>query len=99
MYTTNPHMPKLRMEAVRLVKHQGWSTRQVARYTGYNQSVIVKWCKKDPTGGWRQIETKSSKPNKHPKQLSNNMINQIVQTRLDIKRSSEVVHRVLCDKG
>ena len=54
-YTTNPKLPKARMEAVRLVKYRGWSTRQAARHTGHNQSAIVKWCKKDPTGGWRHI--------------------------------------------
>lgn len=99
MYTINPKLPKVRMEAVRLVKYRGWSTRQVARYTGYSQSVIVKWCKKDPTGGWRPIETRSSKPNKHPNQLSKNMVNEIVKTRLEIKRSSEVIHLVLQEKG
>ena len=98
-YTINPKLPRVRMEAVRLVKYRGWSTRQVARYTGYSQSVIVKWCKKDPTGGWRPIDTRSSRPNRHPKQLSNNMVNEIIKTRLDIKRSSEVVHFALAEKG
>lgn len=92
-------MPKLRMEAVRLVKCRGWSTRQAARYTGYSQSAIVKWCRKDPTGGWRRIETKSSKPNHHPKELSNELISEIVKTRLNLKRSSEVIHKVLSEKG
>ena len=27
------------MEAVRLVKYRGWSTRQVARYAGYSQCL------------------------------------------------------------
>lgn len=92
-------MPKLRMEAVRLVKYRDWSTRQVARYTGYSQSAIVKWCRKDLTGGWRRIETRSSKPRHHPEQLSNDLISEIVKTRIDIKRSSEVIHKVLSEKG
>jgi len=92
-------MPKLRMEAVRLVKYRGWSTRQVARYTGFNQSAIVKWCNKDPTGGWRRIETKSSKPDHRPKQISDDLISEIVETRLNLKRSSEVIHKVLKEKG
>src|SRR3989338_7314681 len=98
-YTTNPKLPKVRMEAVRLVKHQGWSTRQVARYTGYNQSVIVKWCKKDPTGGWRRIPTRSSRPHSHPRQLKPDMVKRIVSQRLKHNRCSEVVHQELINQG
>src|SRR3989344_151077 len=98
MYTTNSKMPKLRMEAVRLVKYRGWSTRQVARYTGYNQSVIVKWCRKDPTGGWRPIETKSSKPNKHPNQLSNEVVDRGLQEK-GINISISSVKRTLDRKS
>ena len=98
-YTTNPHMAKLRMEAVRLVKYRGWSTRQVARYTGYSQSVIVKWCGKDPTGGWRPIPTISSRPKHHPGQLSEKMVQAIVEKRCALKRSAEVVHKALWLEG
>ncbi len=92
-------MPKLRMEAVRLVKYRDWSTRRVSRYTGFSQSAIVKWCRKDPTGGWRRIGTKSSRPDHHPNQLSDDLVSEIVRTRLNLKRSSEVIHRVLSEKG
>lgn len=98
-YTTNPHMPRIRMEAVRLVKYRGWSTRQVARYTGFNQSVIVKWCRKDPTGGWRQIPTHSSRPHRHPRQLSNQAVRAIVKKRIELKRSAEVIHKALIEDG
>jgi len=98
-YTINPKLPVVRMMAVRLVKYRGWSTRKVARYTGYNQSAIVKWCKKDPTGGWRRIETRSSRPNGHSRQLSKEMIDAILDTRRRLKRSSEVVHKELIDHG
>ncbi len=60
-YTTNPKLPKIRRDAVRLVKYRGWSTRRVARHFGYSQSAVVKWCKKDPTGGWHEIPTESKK--------------------------------------
>jgi putative transposase len=99
MYTKNPHMPKLRMEAVRLVKYRGWSTRQVARYTGFNQSAIVKWCKKDPTGGWHRIPTQSSRPNHHPKELRRGVIEKILAIRIKTKRTSEVVHQELVNRG
>lgn len=99
MYTTNPHMPKLRMEAVRLVKYRGWSTRKVARYTGFSQSVIVKWCKRDPTGGWHRIPTRSSRPHRHPKALKEEVVRKIVGLRLATKRTSEVVHQELLNQG
>jgi putative transposase len=99
MYTTNPNMPKLRMEAVRLVKYRDWSTRKVARYTGFSQSVIVKWCKKDPTGGWRRIPTKSSRPKHHPKELGRDIIEKIIKIRIATKRTSEVVHQGLLNQG
>lgn len=99
MYTTNPHMPKLRMEAVRLVKHQGWSTRKVARHTGFNQSTIVKWCKKDPTGGWHRIPTRSSRPDHHPGALKPEIVHDIVAQRQKHHRCAEVVHQELVNRG
>lgn len=99
MYTNNPQMPKARMEAVRLVKYRGWSTRKTARHTGFSQSAIVKWCKKDPTGGWRRIQTESSKPHHHPKQLADEVVKKIIYIREKTKRTSEVVHQELSNQG
>ena len=99
MYTTNPHMPRLRMEAVRLVRYRHWSTREVARYTGFNQSAIVKWCKKDPTGGWHRIPTRSSRPNSHKKQLDGKIVERIITIRKEHGRTSEVVHQQLINEG
>lgn len=99
-YTTNPNLPRVRMEAVRLVKYRGWSTRKVARHMGFSQSAIVKWCKKDPTGGWRRIPTKSSRPKSHPKQLSDEVIRRIIDLRIKTKgRCSEVIHKHLLNEG
>src|SRR5229473_3564008 len=98
-YTTNPHMPKVRMQAVRLVKYRGWSTRKVALHTGYSQSVIVKWCAKDPTGGWHRIPTKSSRPKHHPKELTSDLVSAIIRTRLKRRRCAEVVRQELCNDG
>lgn len=87
------------MEAVRLVKYRGWSTRKVSRYTGFSQSVIVKWCKKDPTGGWRRIPTISSRPNHHPRELKENVVQKILEIRRSHGRTSEVVHGELVNLG
>lgn len=98
-YTQNPHMPKLRMQAVRLVKQQGWSTRKVARYTGFSQSAIVKWCEKDTNYGFSPIPTQSSKPLHHPHALSASIVSQIVEKRKRLKRSAEVIHQTLWNEG
>ena len=98
-YTKNPHLPKVRREAVRLVKQEGWSTRKVARHLGYTQSAIVKWCAKDPTGGLRQIETKSSRPRTSPRALSRDVVAAIVKKRVGRRRCGQVIHRELLADG
>ncbi len=97
-YTTNPHMPRIRREAARLV-YRGWSTRKVARHFGFSQSVIVKWFKKSKIYGYHSIPTKSSRPKRHPKELGENVIKQIIEIRLKTKRTSEVVHQTLLNQG
>lgn len=67
-YTTNEKLPKLRAEAVNMVR-DGKSTRTVARYFGYAQGTIVKWCKRAPNWRVRCIETKSSAPKTSPRSL------------------------------
>lgn len=91
-------MAKLRKKAVYLVKQKGWSTYQVARHFGYTQSCIVKWCQKDPTGGFGDIPTKSSRPHSHPSELPSDIVRTIVDIRLEHNRSAEVVHKRLKDE-
>ncbi len=59
-YTTNPRMPRVRMDAVRLV-HSGWSQAKVARHMGYPQGTISKWVKKAPAN--RRLRTKAREKN------------------------------------
>lgn len=99
MYTTNPHLPRLRMQAVRLVKQSGWSTRKVARYTGFSQSAIVKWCQKDREYGMRSIPTLSSRPKSHPRTLKEEVVEKIVAVRKRKGRCAEVVHQELLNQG
>ena len=98
-YITNYKLPKLRMEAVRLVKYQGWSTRQVSRHVGYNQSTIVRWCKKDLTGGWKLIPTESSRPLKSPLALSSRIVSAIIKKRVGRRRCGQVIHQELKREG
>ena len=98
-YSKNPELPKVRREAVRLVKQEEWSTRKVARHLGYTQSAIVKWCAKDPTGGWRRIETLSSKPRHSPHALSREIVAAIIKKRVGRRRCGQVIHRELLADG
>lgn len=98
-YSMNPHLPRVRREAVYLVKQKGWSTRKVARHFGYTQSAVVKWCKKDPTGGFRKIQTRSSKPKCSPRSLSRDVVHAIITKRVGRRRCGQVIHRELLADG
>lgn len=98
-YTKNPELPKVRQEAVRLVKQQGWSTRKVARHFGYTHSAVVKWCAKDPTGGFRRIETVSSRPKRSPRALSRQVVSAIIRERVGRRRCAEHVYHALVKHG
>lgn len=98
-YTKNPALPRVRRDAVRLVKQKGWSTRKVARHFGYTQSAIVKWCAKDETGGFRTIPTLSSKPKRSPNALSRKVVFAIIKKRVGRRRCGQVIHRELLADG
>jgi transposase InsO family protein len=98
-YSKNPELPKVRREAVRLVKQEGWSVRKVARHFGYSHSAVVKWCAKDPTGGFRKIETQSSKPKHSPRALPRDIVSAIIKKRIGRRRCGQVVHRELLNDG
>jgi transposase len=97
-YTTNPQLPKVRAQAVELVRN-GWSTRQVARHLGYSHSSVVRWSKRVPSIGRREIPTRSSRPHSHPKALSLEIVKCILEKRKKRNRCAEVVHRELLNDG
>lgn len=92
-------MPRVRREAVNLVCYRGWSMRQVAKYTGFNPSTISRWVKLDPTGGWRIIPTKSSRPRHHPAELSPEIIYRILEIRGERNQCAEIIHWRLAQEG
>lgn len=97
-YTTNPHLPHVRMEAVKLVR-AGWSTRTAARHLGFSQGAIVKWVRRAPPDGRMVIPTMSSRPHRHPRQLSLNMVQTILSYRERTRRCAEVIHHLLGKDG
>ncbi len=98
-YTKNPHMPKVRQDAVQLVKYRGWSMRKVARRYGVHPSTVMKWCRKDPTGGWREIPTLSSRPKTSPRALPREIVQAIIRKRVGRRRCGQVIHRELLADG
>ena len=97
-YTTNPYLPRVRRDAADLVR-RGWGVRKVARYVGVSPGTITKWVKKAQEIGYHPIPTKSSRPKKHPKQLSEKLIREIYDKRVSTKRCAEVIHQELINDG
>lgn len=96
-YSKNPHLPKVRQDAVRLV-YQGWSMRKAARRFGVEPSTVSRWCKQDPTGRY-QLETKSSRPKRSPRALSSKIVSAIIEKRVGHRRCGQVIHQELLRDG
>ena len=97
-YTTNPNLPKVRMQAVNLV-YQGWKVRKVARYIGVTPGTISKWMRKDHCYGLRPIPTLSSRPHSHPYALKEEIVDAILKLRKKHNRCAEVIHQDLVNQG
>lgn len=96
----NPNLPKLRLEAANLVIKRGWSTRQTARYTGFDHSTIVRWVNKAKIQNNRHaIPTESSRPRGHPSQLDPEIVQAILARRKIHNRCAEVIHHELNRDG
>src|SRR3989344_5456270 len=96
-YTINENMPKLRQRAAELVS-KGWSARKVGRYLGFHHTAVMKWVRKSRKIGYHPIPTRSSRPDHHPRQLDQKLVKAIIEKRLAVKRSAEVVHQELLNE-
>lgn len=99
-YTQNPHLPRLRMQAVQLVR-RGWSIRKVARHTGFHPSTIMRWVRKAERRArrYRTLPTESSRPHSHPRALPDNIVAAIIEERKKHHRCAEVVRYTLQQRG
>lgn len=97
MYTTYNLLPRVRMEAVRLVKEKSWSTRQAARHFGFTHSAVVKWLKKADflSQNSQLIPTQSSKPNHSPRALDQEIVRAILELRTERNQCAEILHHRL----
>src|SRR3989338_6707554 len=97
-YTTNQYISRLRMKAAQLVIRDGWSTRQVARYTGYNQSSVVRWVGQARNSNLLVIPTRSYRPHHHPHSLFPEIVKKILEYRAERNQCAEILyHRLLQD--
>lgn len=97
-YSLNPHLPRVRWEAVRMLR-LGKSTREVARHFGFHQSSIVRWAKKARVLNPGPIDTESSRPQTSPRALSQKTVRAIIEKRLERNRCGQVVHQELLRMG
>jgi transposase-like protein len=97
-YSNNPNLPRVRGEAVALVR-KGWSIRKVARHLGFTHSAVVKWVAKTKQRGYGPIPTRSPRPKKHPHALAGAVVDAIITERIGRRRCAEHVHQALKKKG
>lgn len=95
-YTTNEKIGRVRVLAIRMVL-SGKSTRETARYFGYNQSTIVRWYKRRHEVWHKkgELPTRSSRPHTSPRRTPRDIEAKILVTRETLKRCSEVVYEQL----
>lgn len=101
MYTIYNRLPRIRMEAVRLVQ-AGRSVRQVARHFGFTHSAVVKWVDRArflPQNA-RLIPTRSSRPEHSPRVLDTNVVRAILELRAERNQCAEILHhRLVSERG
>lgn len=82
-----------------MVRQEGRSVSEVARYFGYTKGAVSKWCQKVPMAGAHEIPTRSSRPHHSPNELSRDIVDKIVAYKKKYKRCSEVIHQHLLNDG
>ena len=98
-YSKNPHLPKVRRDAVNLVKYRKWSMRKVARHFGVEPSTVSRWCKHPWGDGSHEIPTRSSRPKTSPSALSKEIVEAIVEKRIGRRRCGQVIYHELFNDG
>jgi len=100
-YTTNPRLPRVRLQAVEMVR-AGKSAREAARHFGYAHNTILNWLKKKPEYGWHgwlEIPTRSSRPLHHPRELPGEVVQSILRLRAERNQCAEILHHRLKKEG
>lgn len=98
-YISNPYMGKVRRLAVNDVNIRKLSYQQTALKYGVTKSAICKWMKRATADHREFIYTRSSRPHFHPKQLSDELVNRIIEVRKQRNKCAPVVHSQLRKEG
>jgi transposase len=98
-YSKNPFLPRVRMEAVNLVRLKGWGVREAARYIGVAPGTISKWVARAPKKGSQGIPTLSSRPEHSPNRISEQIECLIVEERKKHSECGEVIYQTLLKQG
>lgn len=98
-YTTNPHIAKVRRDAVNLVKYRQWPMRKVAVRFGVMPSTISRWCNLPFATGWHELPTRSSRPKTSPNALKREIVEAIIKKRIGRRRCGQVIYHELKRDG
>ena len=99
-YTTNEKVGAVRAQAIRMMR-SGKSSRETARYFGYNQSTVLRWYKRrhEIRQNTRELKTLSSRPHNSPRRTPREIEAMIIGVRNETKRCAEVVHETLKERN
>lgn len=101
-YPSNPQLPLLRAEAVRLVQYEGWGVREVARHFRYSHGAVLNWLKRTPEYGPHGrlvIPTAPSRPHRHPRELPRDIVARILELRRERNQCAEILHHRIGAEG
>lgn len=98
-YTSNPHIAKVRRDAVNLVKYRHWSMRKVARRFGVEPSTISRWCRLPFATGFHELRTRSSRPKTSPNALKKEIVEAIITKRIGRRRCGQHIFHELKREG
>lgn len=101
-YTSNPHASRARMNARNDVVWRGLSCIEAARKYGVTRSTVWRWVKRAKElniMGNSLIDTLSSCPKHHPRELKPEVVARILELRQDLKRCAPVLHAHLKMEG
>jgi IS30 family transposase len=98
-YTTNEKVGRVRIKAIQMMA-SGKSSREVARYFGYNQSTVLRWYhRKNEAWHRKELPTLSSRPHTSPNRTPREIEAQIIAVRKETKRCAEVVYETLKERN
>lgn len=98
-YVSNPYAPKARKLAINMLKRERLSKAETARRYGVHRSTIGRWLKRATKHSGEHIPTISSRPHRHPRELSQHVIARIIVLRKTLKRCAPVLHAHLVSEG